>query len=106
MSDPSTLFFPSAIGLTLGLFFFGGLWWTVRMGLHAKRPELWFLGSSVVRVSVVLASFAAVGDGHWERLVACLLGFVTARLLLTRWSRRRVAMALVAARERHAPQPR
>ncbi len=74
-------------GLLLSAFYFGGLWWTVRRGVLSKHPALWFSGSMLLRTSMVLVGFYAVGRGHWERLVACLLGFILARfivLLLTR----------------------
>jgi len=69
-------------GLLLGVIFFGGLWWTVRKGVSSPRSALWFLGSMLLRMSVALAGFYFVGRGHWERLVACLLGFVVARLIV------------------------
>jgi F1F0 ATPase subunit 2 len=60
----------------LGAIFFGGLWWTVRKSRFVPRPALWFLGSLLLRMSITLAGFYLVSDGHWERLLACLLGFV------------------------------
>lgn len=72
-----------AAGLLLGASFFGGLWWTVRRGLSAERPALWFLGSVVLRMSIVLVGFYLVSSGDWKRLLACLLGFVIARFVVT-----------------------
>jgi F1F0 ATPase subunit 2 len=71
-----------AAGLLLGAGFFGGLWWTVRRGLSAERPALWFLGSVVLRTSIVLVGFHLVSGGDWRRLLACVLGFVLARVLV------------------------
>jgi F1F0 ATPase subunit 2 len=71
-------------GLLLGVMFFGGLWWTVRKGLSSKHPALWFFGSLLLRMSIALAGFYFVSGGHWERLLVCLLGFVMARLIVTR----------------------
>jgi F1F0 ATPase subunit 2 len=71
-------------GLLLGAIFFGGLWWTVRKGVASPRPALWFLGSVLVRMSIVLAGFYFVGRGHWDRMLVCLLGFVIARFLVMR----------------------
>jgi len=71
-------------GLLLGAIFFGGLWWTVRMGVTSGRPALLFLGSLLLRTVVVVAGFYFVGDGHWQRLLACLTGFVIARFIVTR----------------------
>lgn len=71
-------------GVLLGTMFFGGLWWTVRQGVSAKRPALWFLGSLLLRTGIVLAGFYVVAGGHWERLLLCLLGFVIAHFIVTR----------------------
>ena len=76
-----------AAGLLLGASFFGGLWWTVRKGVSAERPALWFLGSVVLRMSIVLVGFHLVSSGDWKRLVASLLGFVVARFLVTSLAR-------------------
>jgi F1F0 ATPase subunit 2 len=74
-------------GVLLGTIFFGGLWWTVRKGVSSQRPALWFFGSLLLRMTIALAGFYVVSGGHWERLLVCLLGFVTARLIVTRLTR-------------------
>jgi F1F0 ATPase subunit 2 len=76
-----------AMGVLLGVMFFGGLWWTVRKGVLSKRPAIWFSGSLLLRTSIVLAGFYVVSSGRWERLLVCLLGFVMARLIVTRLTR-------------------
>jgi F1F0 ATPase subunit 2 len=70
-------------GVLLGATFFGGLWWTVRKCVSPKQPALWFFGSVLLRMSTALAGFYFIAHGHWERLVACLLGFVMARVIVT-----------------------
>ena len=70
-------------GVALAALFFGGLWWTVRLGTSARNPAVWFLGSLLLRMGVVLAGFYLVGGRHWDRLAACLVGFVMARLIVT-----------------------
>jgi len=94
-----------AAGLVLGASFFGGLWWTVRRGVSsAKRPALWFLGSVVLRTSIVLVGFYLVSSGDWKRLLACLLGFVIARFLATTLASTSIGPSeLPAARTAHAP---
>lgn len=72
-----------AAGGVLGGIFFGGLWWTVRRGVSSERPALWFLGSLLLRVSIVLTGFYFVGGALWERMLSCLVGFVMARFLVT-----------------------
>ena len=71
-------------GILLGIFFFGGLWWTVRKLVAAQSPALWFLASLGLRMGVALAGFYLVGRGDWKRLAACLLGFMAARSIVVR----------------------
>jgi F1F0 ATPase subunit 2 len=73
---------PLAVGLLLGTFFFGGLWWTVNRGASSQRPALWFFGSTLLRMSITLAGFYFVGRENWKRWLLCLLGFVLARLVV------------------------
>jgi F1F0 ATPase subunit 2 len=74
-------------GSVLGALFFGGLWWTVRKVVSAKKPALWVFGSLLLRTSVALAGFYFVSGRQLDRLLSCLLGFVMARLLVTRLTR-------------------
>jgi F1F0 ATPase subunit 2 len=71
-------------GVLLGLMFFGGLWWTVRKVVSVKHPAFWVFASLMLRMTFALAGFYFISDGHWERLLVCLLGFIIARLAVTR----------------------
>ena len=93
-------------GVLLGVMFFGGLWWTVRKGFSSKQPALWFFGSLLLRTSIALAGFYFIARGHWERLLLCLLGFVMARLIVTRLTRDAGRPTLPAQETGHAPQSR
>ena len=75
-------------GVASGLLFFGGLWWTIRRGLGSATPAAWFIGSFVLRTGIVVPGFYFVCDGDWRRLLACTLGFLAARSMLMRRSRR------------------
>ena len=104
MNNYLFLVFALVAGLLLGAIFFGGLWWTVRKGVFSKSPALWFLGSSLVRMSLVLAGFYFVGRGDWRRLVVCLLGFIIARFIVMRLTRTPIEHSNSAVREAgHAP---
>jgi F1F0 ATPase subunit 2 len=81
-SEVQIFFLPASAGLMLGGIFFGGLWWTIRNGINAKQPGLWFLGSMLVRMTIVMAGFYFVGGGQWDRLLSCLLGFIAARSIV------------------------
>jgi len=104
MHDNLIFLLALAAGGVLGVIFFGGLWWTVRMGLGSRRPALWFIGSLLLRMSIALAGFYFVGQGHAMRLIACLLGFVIARLAVTRLTHSSLGPQNRAIQEaRHAP---
>lgn len=91
-------------GFLLGVIFFGGLWWTVRKGFSSKHPALWFFVSLMLRTSLALTGFYVVSGGHWERLLVCLLGFVLARLIVTRLTNPPVEQRKSSAKEAvHAP---
>jgi len=91
-------------GCGLGAIFFGGLWWTVRKSISSQRPAFWVAGSWLLRMGIALSGFYFVGAGHWQRLLACLLGFVMARLLVT-WLTRSAAQSRPRLAEEisHAP---
>ena len=104
MNETLMLVVASVTGLVLGAIFFGGLWWSVRQGVSSKHPALWFLGSALVRMCLVMAGFYFIGREHWERLVLCLLGFVIARFLVMRFTRTSVERSNSPVKEAsHAP---
>ncbi|MGA7949938.1 MAG: ATP synthase subunit I [Thiobacillaceae bacterium] len=103
MNETFGLMLALVTGVLLGAIFFGGLWWTVQKGLSSKRPALWFLGSLLLRTGIALAGFYLVAAGHWERLLVCLLGFVTARMFVVRLTR---TTAYAAQEASHAPDSR
>ena len=71
-------------GFLLGLFFYGGLWWTTKKGVHSKSPALWFLGSLIIRLGIAITAFYFISSDHWERILLCLLGFIVARIIIMR----------------------
>ena len=70
-------------GSVLGAIFFGGLWWTVQRGVVSQRPALWFLSSLLLRTSIVVLGFYFILGDQWQKLLAGLLGFIGARLIVT-----------------------
>lgn len=71
-------------GAALGVFYFGGLWWTTQRIIAASNPALLAFASFVVRTVVTLAGFYLVAGGQWVRLIVCLAGFLLARTVLVR----------------------
>jgi F1F0 ATPase subunit 2 len=84
MSEMPALIVALLAGFLLGTIFFGGLWWTIRRGLSTKMPAVWFSGSLLLRTTIAVAGFYFVSHGDWRRLVGCLLGFLFARMFVTR----------------------
>jgi F1F0 ATPase subunit 2 len=84
MIDPLGGFLAWAAGVVLGAIFFGGLWWTIRKSLASQRIALWFAGSFLLRFAIILSGFYLVADGDWRRLLLSLLGFMMARLTISR----------------------
>jgi F1F0 ATPase subunit 2 len=80
----STLFISVALiaGLILGIFFFWGLWYSVRRAVASRRPALWLIGSFLVRTCVTLIGFYYCARGSWQGMLACLVGFIAARYLV------------------------
>ena len=71
-------------GLPLGVFYFGGLWWTIGGAVVSNPPAVWFLGSLLLRTVVVMAAFYWVSQGDWRRVLSCLFGFLIARTAIQR----------------------
>ncbi len=96
MSGFIMLILAGIAGVGLGLFYFGGLWLTVRRLPDSDWPALLFLGSFVGRTALTVLGFYLVMDGRWERVLACLVGFIMARQFLI--SRLRPGRAPAVAR--------
>jgi F1F0 ATPase subunit 2 len=103
MNNTLTLAWALVAGALLGAIFFGGLWWTVRKCVSSTHPALWLFGSLLLRMSIALAGFYFVSDGHWERLLLCLVGFVIARFIVTRLTRTAEKPTCLAREAGHAP---
>lgn len=71
-------------GALLGVFFFFGLWWTVRKLATSKQVALLFLTSMLLRSSVVVLGFYFILGDNWQKLVAGLTGFIIARIIVIR----------------------
>ena len=103
MIDLLSLVFALIAGIMLGAIFFGGLWWTVRKGVSAKHPAFWFFGSMLLRTCIVVLGFYFILGGSWQRLLAGLLGFIVARLIVMRLTREAEQTNQLAREGRHAP---
>ncbi|MBU4564440.1 MAG: ATP synthase subunit I [Desulfarculus sp.] len=75
---------PFVVGLAVGAFFFGGLYWTVRRLATARYPAALSLASMLLRLGVSLAAMYLVMAGDWRRLTAAVVGMIFMRLVLVR----------------------
>jgi F1F0 ATPase subunit 2 len=82
MTDAGFLVLAFTTGMALGAFFSLNLWATVRKMTNEHTPWYILVGNFMLRMGVVLAGFYIVMAGHWERLLAALLGFVLMREIL------------------------
>jgi F1F0 ATPase subunit 2 len=89
MSEFLILVLASVAGVMLGLFFYVGLWWTVKKTMISSQPALWVFASMVLRMGVALTGIYFVSGGQLKPLLACLTGFFIARIAVTRLTRLR-----------------
>ena len=78
------LFSAFVAGMALGIFYFAGLWQTVKKMPSSEHPMRLMLTSFLIRVVIVLTAFYFIMGGQWERLTVALIGFVIVKTLLTR----------------------
>jgi F1F0 ATPase subunit 2 len=91
MNEASILVLATLAGGALGAIFFGGLWWTIRAALASHAPALWFFGSFTLRMSIALGGFFLAIRGDWRNAMMCMLGFLAARVAVSRLMRTRAA---------------
>jgi F1F0 ATPase subunit 2 len=82
MNETGLLLMALISGVLLGVFFFGGLWWTTKKAIVSKLPAVWFSVSLILRLGLTLFVFYIVGRNHWERMLICLVGFIIARMVI------------------------
>lgn len=82
MSEILSMILAFIAGLGLGAIFFGGLWITVQRALKSTMPGLWFSGGLISRLTITMLGFYFVGNGNWQRLLICTVGFIAARYIV------------------------
>ncbi|MDA3832667.1 MAG: ATP synthase subunit I [Spirochaetales bacterium] len=84
MSKVVILITAFAAGIGLGAFYFGGLWLTVQRLSKVRRPALLSMCSLFGRLGITVFGFYLIMDGHWERMIVCMIGFLVMRGILVR----------------------
>ena len=87
MDEVLSMLFALLAGALLGVFFFAGLWWTVCKIESTKQVAFLFLGSMLLRTFIVLLGFYFLLGDNWQRLLVGLMGFIIARIFVTRLTR-------------------
>ena len=88
MSELTSQLLIMLIGSMLGLFFYGGLWWTVKKGIASAHIAWWLLASFLIRTSAVLIGFYFMLKSDWlipswQALLIGILAFAGARFGIT-----------------------
>jgi F1F0 ATPase subunit 2 len=84
-NDLYTLLLAFVAGVAISMFYFGGLWLTMRQIPRTRQPQLLMVVSFLGRTGAILLGFYLVAGGRWQRLLACFLGFFLLRTILMRW---------------------
>ena len=79
MSNPGLFVESLLAGIGLGVMCFGGLWWTVRLGLAATTPAVWFAVSVLLRTALTVYGLYCFARQGLPSLLACLAGLLIAR---------------------------
>lgn len=74
-------------GIAVGLFYFGVMWATISSLQTARSPGVLLFVSYAGRLVVAVGAFYRIAAGQGPRLVAALIGFVLARLVLIAYIR-------------------
>jgi F1F0 ATPase subunit 2 len=84
VSDTELKFSALVMGLLLGAIFFGGLWWTVRIGMAARYPAAWFSVSLLFRTCLIVGGFYYIAADGLQAVLLCMCGFLIARAAVNR----------------------
>lgn len=93
--DFATFLLVVVAGLALGVFFYGGLWWTLQRLAHSRHPASLALLSFVLRLSLSCVGLALLMQDQLWRLFAAFAGFLCVRVFMVR--------QFQSAPEPHAP---
>ncbi len=67
-------------GMAAGVFFYGGLWFTVDRLAASRYRALLLIASFGIRTLVVLSGFLLLIEERWDYALLCLIGFTVGRL--------------------------
>lgn len=72
------------LGGAIGLFHFGGLWWTICRIADSRNKDYEFIISFFLRTGISIGLFYLISAGRWEKILAALAGFLAVRYVMVR----------------------
>ncbi len=84
MNDSLMLILSLASGILFGLFYFGGLWLTLKHMPDSKQPALLTVVSFLGRSAVCLFGFYLISGNGLEAIAFSLAGFILSKFALVR----------------------
>ncbi len=76
-----SLFLAFIIGITTGIFYFAGLWLTVKRVTKITKPYLLLILSFFIRLSIILPIFYVVFKDNSLNILPCVGGFFLVRFI-------------------------
>ncbi len=70
-------------GSLAGLFYFGGLWLTLKQTLNRPGGAAWIFISFILRTTVVVTLFVVLMENNLCRILVLMAGFLWVRFLFT-----------------------
>lgn len=83
MPPPLRYFLLFLTGSLAGLFYFGGLWLTLKQALNRPRGAVWIFISFILRTAVVVTLFVILMENDFYRILVLMAGFIWVRFLFT-----------------------
>ncbi len=82
MNESIIIILSLVLGVLFGLFYFAGLWLTLKHMPNSKQPVLLGIGSFLGRSAVCLFGFYLISGSGWEAIASSLAGFIFSKVAL------------------------
>lgn len=69
-------------GIILGIFFFGGLYWSIQKLEKVRYPALFMTTSVMLRMIIFLIVFYFIFNGSYKNLLVAFIGFIGVRFFM------------------------
>lgn len=83
MSETVSYITAAVAGLALGVFYWGGLWWTCRRVVDGRAPAALIAVGYFVRLAVVVGAMYVLMQGSYIRLGIIVGAMLLVRLVMT-----------------------